>query len=451
MMDTNINSNSKVEDAEPSTSDTTTTEMELNLRLDSNGRTTYGSSLSLSTTAANAESKSSNDNEEYVEPSRSKKAKTEEQSDDVAKEDTSPTLDYSSKTAMTNLSSFLSTPTKSPLNDLLFDCEIADSGLLPRTFWISAAPSDTNKPRCYLEQMALEIFHHHVPTTNNNYIYDPNTSGAEWWVQLRPSPPAGRYSMHANCDEADDNTKSGISFHWDKDEDLRIMCGGTMYIHPHLSTVTYLTDLGAPTMVITKRVDPMSGQYIQEDTNVEGFVSWPKQGKHLSFDGRYLHAAPSDLLEEGMFEQQCAYDTTTDEKILSRQHRRVTFLVNIWLNYKPFNVHPFPDTMIGNLSKVNLFGDVKLFVDDDKKEERKSILRTTNVIISNSKATIGNGSGKKEATELTKKTWPMGQGDDEKIEALMPVKAIRDQQENGSDIAISWKDRPCVVLSGASA
>ena len=160
-------------------------------------------------------------------------------------------------------------------------------------------------------------------------------------------------------------------------------------------------------------------------------------------------------MKEGMFEQQCAYDTTTDEKtnnkILSRQHRRVTFLVNIWLNYKPFNVHPFPDTMIGNLSKVNLFGDVKLFVDDDKKEERKSILRTTNVIISNSKATIGNGSGKKEDTELTKKTWSMGQGDDEKIEALMPVKAIRDQHENGSDIAISWKDRPYVVLSGASA
>ena len=91
------------------------------------------------------------------------------------------------------------------------------------------------KPRCFLEKLALQIFHRHVPQSSKCY-YDINTSGAEWWVQIRPSPPAGRYSMLANGDTDDEITKSGISFHWDKDEDLRLLCGGSMYIHPHLST-----------------------------------------------------------------------------------------------------------------------------------------------------------------------------------------------------------------------
>jgi len=118
------------------------------------------------------------------------------------------------------------------MNDLLFDCEIADSGLLPRTFWV---PATATEPRCCLEKLALDVFHHHVPSNensnhgnnNNNFYYDPATSGAEWWVQLRPSPPAGRFAM---LDADVGMAKSGVSFHWDKDEDLRLMCGGSMYI-----------------------------------------------------------------------------------------------------------------------------------------------------------------------------------------------------------------------------
>ena len=223
------------------------------------------------------------------------------------------------------------------------------------------------QPRCYLERLALEIFHHHVPPSPSpNFFYDPETSGAEWWVQLRPSPPGtGRYSMLADTagDADDDMAKSGISFHWDKDEDLRLLCGGSMYIHPHLSTVTYLTDLGAPTMVISKRVDTMTGKYAQEynrenmpiahgechtvnptsdfstsssvDSSItEGFVSWPKRGKHLSFDGRFLHAAPSDLMEDGSFENQCSFNVSSEmsdkeKKIIQRRHRKFGTCIQI--------------------------------------------------------------------------------------------------------------------------
>jgi len=43
-----------------------------------------------------------------------------------------------------------------------------------------------------------------------------------------------------------------------------------------------------------------------------------------------------------------------DKVIFERRHRRVTFLVNILLNYKPFNVHVFPQNMIDKMSKVEL-------------------------------------------------------------------------------------------------
>ena len=260
--------------------------------------------------------------------------------------------------------------------------------------------------------------------------------------------------MHCNNDndKDDDVAQGGINFHWDKDEDLRIMVGGTMYIHPHISTVTYLTDLGAPTMVVSKRVHPMTGEYIQEmDTPIEGYVSWPKRGKHLSFDGRYLHAAPSDMMIDGLFDKQCQFDTTSDmdtktKKILTRQHRRVTFLVNIWLNHKPFNVNPFPETMIGNLSKVDLFGSDKLFdrTAEQQKDEKTSHT-TTNVQVKDGVATLENGS----RVELIKKSWSMGQKD-ETIDVQMPVDTIQEQQTSGSDIAISWSDGG-VNLSGTSA
>ena len=304
------------------------------------------------------------------------------------------------------------------------------------------------------------------------------------WVQLRPSPErTGRYSMLADpnddCENDEDMTKSGISFHWDKDEDLRLMCGGSMYIHPHISTVTYLTDLGAPTMVVTKRVDAMSGQYIIEDANedgsaaiVEGLVSWPRRGKHLSFDGRYLHAAPSDLMKEGMFEKQCKYEVTDDmeektKKALARSHRRVTFLVNIWLNYKPFNVNPFPETMIASLSKPNLFDGMSMFGNQQEEETKtKTDTTTKTVAIREGKASIASSASdecKKSATQdpdeckqlasadsevkLTEKKWSMGQKDEESIEVLMPVELVQSQSEKGSDIALKWHDG--VVLNGS--
>jgi hypothetical protein len=309
------------------------------------------------------------------------------------------------------------------LDDLLLDAEIADSGLLPRTFWVASQ----GQARCSLEQLALDIFHHH--TRRNNMKYDASCSGAEWWVQIRPSPKGiGRYAMmqaadvgnHQNkekdtTDKDDMVQNGGISFHWDKDEDLRLLCGGTCYVHPHWSTVTYLTEYGAPTLALNARVDNLTGAYVlptmnrndspsdTEETSRpsdqplqhqppswQGFVCWPKVGKHFCFDGRFLHAAPPDLMEAGAFQKQqlpleLANSNDTNAvvllktKKLTRRHRRVTFLVNIWLNYHPFNVEPFPDSMMDKMSGYQRTQDTapacENEVNDDKEQGNNSTSR----------------------------------------------------------------------------
>ena len=87
-------------------------------------------------------------------------------------------INYSTRTSQTNIVEF----SEEVLDNLLFDAEICDCALLPRTFWVNAG----DEPRCSLEKMALQVFDEHVP---QGVKIEKANSGAEWWVQLRPSPP----------------------------------------------------------------------------------------------------------------------------------------------------------------------------------------------------------------------------------------------------------------------
>lgn len=367
------------------------------------------------------------------------------------------------------------------------------------------------QPRCSLEQCALEIFHHHV---KKGHVYDPATSGAEWWVQIRPSPPAGRYKLlvqdaakiekhkdddnnnnddtkRNNCEsntalksstliktttaaaatthsneakeDEDDITRNGICFHWDKDEDLRLLMDGKMYIHPHISTVTYFSNIGAPTMALNYRVNPFTGEYIlptNDDDNdddqgdVEGFISWPNKGKHLSFDGRYLHAAPSDFMPKGMFENQIKLPNDNDieqknrlpndteqcdekisKNILQRRSRRVTFLVNVWLNYKPFNVNVFPESMIDKLSKKEM--KHILFKHENEAEENRQCPAKE----------IPYNKSYKCNKEFQ---WEMGNSDDDFISMQIPIDLV--QNEIGGNVRLTWKaneDTTCGIKLSA--
>jgi hypothetical protein len=340
-------------------------------------------------------------------------------------------IDYAPKATMTKLvQEDGENDNRQLMDDLLFDCEIADCGLMPRTFWM---PVDGTSPTCTLEKMALDVFHHHIAGAGDDF--DKSTSGAEWWVQLRPSPPnMGRYAMHDDS-EPDIMSKSGISFHWDKDEDLRLLAGGNLYVHPHISTVTYLTSIGAPTMVCNQRINALTGEWVEPDQEeAEGYLSWPRTGKHLSFDGGFLHAAPPNLMKDGEFDEQCVVPETIDDKqrkLFGRRHRRVTFLVNIWLNYKPLNVERFP--MLEKLSKLPA-KDWQLFADNATE------LPATPIPVDD----------KKTAKKLT---WPMGGCDSkESITMLIPVEQIRETSSEGPNLHIAWsKDAPVVLSKGERA
>jgi len=180
------------------------------------------------------------------------------------------------------------------------------------TFFVRA---DEQNPKSNLEALALDIFKFHA----SDLKYDPTRSGAEWWTLVL---------------EGDD----GIGWHWDKDYALE---DRGVNIFPHISTVTYLSS-GLPTVVVEKRAPPYSNE--DQDTDEVDYtgcagalaaVSCPKLGKHLSFDGRFLHGTNSELLQ--------LFDS-------SGNNVRITFLVNIWFNHIPSDADSLPQEVTEKLS-----------------------------------------------------------------------------------------------------
>ena len=145
-------------------------------------------------------------------------------------------------------------------------------------FGSARTPSDA--PRCALEELAGAIFQLHTRDCDD---YDPETSGAEWWVQSRP----------------------GLSCHWDKDEELRVAAG--LFVHPQVSTVTYLTAgaAQAPTLVFEGMTVPsLARQGHDNPADLPAApectavcASYPEVGKHVAFDGRLLHGALREMAE----------------------------------------------------------------------------------------------------------------------------------------------------------
>lgn len=191
-----------------------------------------------------------------------------------------------------------------------------------QTFWIGAGDA----PRCSLERAALEIFRFH--TGVDGCTFDASRSGAEWWSL------------------AMDAESSQVAWHWDKDYSLE---HGGINISPHLATVTYLSDVGAPTLMVDKTCSTDYSANISGEANV-ALLSRPQYGKHVVFDGRYLHAAPSEL-------SLWASDSSGGDGVegeagavaAAARPKRVSFLVNLWLNWKPADAVRCPEAVLAQL------------------------------------------------------------------------------------------------------
>mmetsp|Transcript_34280 Transcript_34280/g.51169 ORF Transcript_34280/g.51169 Transcript_34280/m.51169 type:complete len:496 (-) Transcript_34280:1510-2997(-) len=221
------------------------------------------------------------------------------------------------------------------------------------------------KPRCALEKLALDVFRTH--TKGLEGLYDEERSGAEWWtLVLESSPTSSDEKKNDNSDGEEDeydDDDDEVGLHFDADYGLEAQLPNYM-IHPRVATVTYLSDVGVPTFVLDKK-SPSPKDVTKSSLNgdiTSGWLSHPLAGKHIAFDGRLLHGAPGTFFpaskdenvnadgdeEEGENDesvpatkrQKISEDdekNVTEEKDDDLSKKRVTFLVNIWLNHCPID------------------------------------------------------------------------------------------------------------------
>ena len=197
------------------------------------------------------------------------------------------------------------------------------------TFWIAA----DSKPRCLLEHLALEIFRLHTKNCKPGTI-DFGRSGAEWWT--------------LDVENDDD-----VAFHWDKDYSLE---DHGISLHPHVATVTYFSDVGAPTCIMNHKgplnyAAPFSGECDK------AWLSYPVVAKHVSFDGQFLHAAPADLADcrprkRSLVGKRKRKPNKVASEVDGKGKRRTSFLVNIWLHWKPCDSTLLPKRLLKSMSGV---------------------------------------------------------------------------------------------------
>jgi hypothetical protein len=85
-------------------------------------------------------------------------------------------------------------------------------------------------------------------------------------------------------------------------------------------------------------------------------VSHARRGKHIVFDGRLLHGAPSHhALRPLALDTKTASTTTKEEDdiISTSEQWRITFLVNVWIGHKPAGVHVLPTEIRNELQREN--------------------------------------------------------------------------------------------------
>jgi len=127
-------------------------------------------------------------------------------------------------------------------------------------------------------------------------------------------------------------------------------------LHPRVATITYFSDTGVPTLILDKRSPPPPDE---EKKSLNGsinkaWLSHPCFGKHVAFDGRYLHGAPGEYFPSV---SKKSIDTSEPkakrlkvEVLNPPSATRITFMVNIWLNHCPLESGPLDDDVLEKLT-----------------------------------------------------------------------------------------------------
>jgi len=140
-------------------------------------------------------------------------------------------------------------------------------------------------------------------------------------------------------DNEEEEEEDEVGLHFDADYELEEQTGNIM-LHPRLSTVTYLSDHGAPTLIFDQKsppMDDMKKKTLEKGIN-KAWLSHPKVGKHTVFDGRFLHGAPALYFPGRSNKNNNSSEETKEpaakrQKVICDDRKRYTLLVNIWLNH----------------------------------------------------------------------------------------------------------------------
>eukprot|EP00054_Salpingoeca_dolichothecata_P017790 m.107736 g.107736 ORF g.107736 m.107736 type:complete len:388 (-) comp22595_c0_seq5:359-1522(-) len=162
-------------------------------------------------------------------------------------------------------------------------------------------------PRFASEQAIVLLSDNLKQRLGVDHLRDAGIVGAEWWYQVR-------------------SMGTSIDFHYDKDE---AKASNEMKIsYPLVSTVTYLGDFGAPTLIYNQT--SLDGNMNTPVLPTSGALVFPEPGKHMQFPGHLMHGVAGSL---------------------ARQERdnlpRVTFLINWWTSVPgPPNCRPMDPARI---------------------------------------------------------------------------------------------------------
>ena len=189
--------------------------------------------------------------------------------------------------------------------------EMFDDGKLS-TFWYDRR---RKKARHAIERVIDHLEQYIQPIKSCTKIV-----GAEWWTQ-------------------DKEVTAGIDFHYDKDEGLA--SSKRRMKHPSVSTVTYLTSEGAPT-VILRQITPDGNRNVPEVPSF-GYVSFPMTNMHITFSGSLQHGVlrTASPFYDGKQEHELlssivnveGNDTEITPPSNMMPPRRVTFLVNWYVTF----------------------------------------------------------------------------------------------------------------------
>ncbi|CAE7505069.1 CPK1 [Symbiodinium natans] len=178
-------------------------------------------------------------------------------------------------------------------------------GASPKSYWIPAAA----QPASVLQRFALQVFRFHTGRlgfTTKAIKRLGGGAGAEFWVQRRGAEVK--------------KARRGMNWHFDKDEELLDDYG--LCVHPLVATATYLTDQGAPLVILSaptlrRKRDgaPEAEAPPHSPGSAAAFVAFPARGLHVAFGGDLLHGVPAELEHGG--------------------GERLALLVNVWLHHRP--------------------------------------------------------------------------------------------------------------------